>query len=115
MGKKPIFNTYDARPFSSRNFLAKKEAQGNNRIKLSPNIEDERIESNENNIVLHASCFSFVHIIKPSCICHHCTSAPSLFLMEMQLLKSVIEYQVIIPDTTNVSSPDYASCLLEPF
>lgn len=84
MGKNPLFNTYGARPFSSRNFQAKKKPQGKNRIKLSPNIEEERIDSNENNMLLDASCF-FIHIIRPSYICHHCTSAKSLFLMDVQL------------------------------
>lgn len=85
MGKSPIFNTYGARPYSSRNFQAEKKPQGKNRIKLSPNIEEERIESNDNNMLLEATCFSFIHIIRPSCICHHCTSATSPFLMQMQL------------------------------
>lgn len=85
MGKNPLFNTYDARPFSSRNFQAEKKPQGKNRIKLSPNIEEERIESNENNMLLDARCFTFIHSIKSSYTCHHCTSATSLFLIEIPL------------------------------
>lgn len=91
MGKSPIFNTYGARPYSSRNFQAEKKPRGKNRIKLSPNIEEERIESNENNMLLEATCFSFVHVIRPSRICHHCTSATSLFFNANTALKRASE------------------------